>query len=286
MKKYIIWAPKYYKSNGIKVLYKLHDLLLEKGYDVYMYAQPTEYKCKYISHITNKMRKNDIVIYPEIVFNNPLKFQNVVRYILYYPGVNGGTKQYDDYELKFTFYKLFYPDADELFISTLDTKTFYKDDTEKTKECYFVYKGGKWKDIPEFKDMTEINMQFPETKEELAKLLRETKTLYSFDDCSLLLEEANICGCDVKIVRENGFEDYHSNYIEKLTIQDKCLLNFIEKTQKMNYKGKINKPPISNLYFYIKENYKLFVYKYIFKNKLKYDKHLARKLSHSINEYN
>ena len=49
MKKYIIWAPKYYKSNGIKVLYKLHDLLLEKGYDVYMYAQPTEYKCKYIS---------------------------------------------------------------------------------------------------------------------------------------------------------------------------------------------------------------------------------------------
>ncbi len=283
-KKYIIWAPKYCKSNGVKVLYKLHDMLCEKGYDVYMFAPPSEYKCRYISHITRQMRKNDIVIYPEIVVHNPLQFQNVVRYVLYYPGKNGGTKKYDDYELKFTYHEVFYPGADKLPVSTLDTKTFYKDDTKKDKDCYFVYKGGKWKDIPEFNNMIEINMSYPATKEELANLLRETNTLYSFDDCTQLLDEAVLCGCNVKIVRENGFEDFHSTYEEQLKDADKYFDNFIEKTQLMNYKGKIRKPTISYRILYAKKDIKLFIYKYIKKDQTKFSSHFQKKYTHLTRE--
>ena len=288
-KKYIIWAPQYDKSNGIIVLYKLHDALREKGYEAYIYSIPSEHKCNYItdSQITKEMRKNDIVIYPEIVVHNPLRFQNVVRYVLYYPGKNGGTDEYDDYEMKFTYLKKFYDNVDELFISTLDTKIFYKDNSVKDKNCYFIYKGGKWKDIPEFDNMIKITMQYPATKDELSKLLRETKTLYSYDDCTQLLDEAVLCGCDVKIVRENGFENFHSSYKEQFENADKNLENFIKKTQKMKYTGKIRKPPIiSNTIFYTKENLKILLYKYIFHNKKRTYKHIVKKFYHSVNAYN
>ena len=210
MKKYIIFAPKFTRNNGVQVLYKLWEKLTQKGYDAYIFAPPSDYKCKYISHITPEMRKNDIVVYPEIVSFNPLQFQNVVRYILFYPNKNGGQEKYEDYEVKFTYNPIFYPDAYKLPIQTLDTNVFYFDSTiKKDKTCYFVHKRGKWRTFPGIENMIEINMEFPATKDALGQLLRETKTLYSFDSNTQLLEEALICRCDVKIALENGFECYH-----------------------------------------------------------------------------
>ena len=271
MKKYIIWAPKYCHSNGVRVLYRLRELLEERGYEAYMYAPESDYDSKYLDKITPHMRKNDIVIYPEIVYHNPLQFQNVVRYVLYYPGKNGGTLNYEDYEYKITYSENFYPQTDILAIPTLNKKLYFKDETSKDTDCYFVYKGGKWKDIPEFKNMVEINMQYPETREELSKLLRRTKTLYSYDDCTLLLDEACMCGCNVKIVRKDGFEDYNSNYDSAFEDLEKQLDVFIEKTQSMNYTGPIKKLSFSRKEFKIR--IKKFIYKNIIPNKKRYNKY-------------
>lgn len=268
MKKYIIWAPQYAKSNGIRVLYKLAQQLEQKGYEAYIWCEAETCKdVKYIKKITDENRKNDIVVYPEIVLGNPLEFQNVARWILYFPGKLGGSKEYDDYEVPFVFGRVYYPKGDILLIDTLDRKLFYKDDTIKDTDCYFVYKKGKWREIPKFENMTEITYDYPKTREELAQLLRRTKTLYTYDDHTILADEAALCGCDVKIVRENGFEDFHIQE-DKIDYEGQ-LDNFIKKTQQMNYKGKIRKKPAISKLFYKKYYLKYLLYKYILRNEQK-----------------
>ena len=145
-KDYIIVAPKYSKSNGVRTLYRLAEELENKGYNVYVFAPKTkDVNCKFISQVTEKMRKQAIVIYPEIIWGNPLQFNNVVRYILYYPGKLGGTKEYNKNELLVTYSKKYYSNAGEMYFPCLDAKLFYKDDTLKDLDCYFVYKKGNGK---------------------------------------------------------------------------------------------------------------------------------------------
>lgn len=282
MKKYIIYAPSYSKSNGVRVLYKLRQLLEDKGYDAYIYALFSEQapNTKFINKITSEMRKNDVVVYPEIVKGNPLEFQNVVRYILYFPGKIVGDTIYDSYEKVFTFAKIYKEDADVLFINNLDRHLFYTDNTTKDINAYFVYKGGKWKEVDEIKDAIEINSKYPETREELADLLRRTKILYSYDRHSILLDEAILCGCEVKIITEQGFEDYKPDDIALSLPNVIGLDNFIQITQKMAYEGKIRKYNKFKAVLYAvklpKYILKFLIYKFIFFNKEKSVKYKNR----------
>lgn len=240
MKKYIIWAPAYAGSNGIRALYKLYDLLKERGYETFIYNTEENKNQDYlfISEISPEMRQNDIVIYPEIVCGNPLQFQNVVRYVLYYPGENGGTEKYYEGEQIFTWSSAYYADVPVLFLSGIDRKLFCDEKLQKTQNCYFVHKRGKWKEVSELEGCVEINMSYPETRTELAQLLKTTDILYSYDDCSALLEEARLCGAKVKIIEEIGFKDYTTEEpfdSEELNHQ---LTEFIDITQSMNVEDK------------------------------------------------
>lgn len=275
---YVIYTPKYFVSNGIRVLFKLADELIERGYNVYLFSEPSEGKdYKYINKLNRYLRDNAVVVYPEIVLKNPLNAKNVVRYVLYYPGVNGGDKYYDKNELVFTFNREYYEKADLLPISTMDTSLFYKDDTVKDINCYFVNKGGKWKEIPEFKDFAEINMLYPSSRKELADLLRRTKTLYSYDRHTLLAEEAYACGCNVKYVTESGFEDFVPDKVNYYTEDEykNFIDNFINKTQNFPQGMRAKKDNIfvkilpffqlkKNRYMYINYRLKYYLYSYIF----------------------
>lgn len=274
---YVIYTPKYAASNGIRVLYKLADELIKRGYNVFLFSEPSEGKnYQYINKLTKELKDDAVVVYPEVIFGNPLNAKKVVRYVLYYPGVNGGDIKYDENDLVFTFNHEYYKNADLLSISTMDTSLFYKDETQKDINCYFVNKGGKWKDIPEFKDFVEINMLYPATREELAKLLRRTKKLYSYDRHTLLTEEAYACGCDVKYVTEDGFEDFVPDKTNYYTVEEynSFIDNFIKKTQnfpidkiakKDNSLGRfLDVLRLKNKFKYIKLRIKYYLYAYIF----------------------
>ena len=150
-KDYIICAPKLSNSNGVRVLHVLAQKLKEKGCNVKLFSVPDENnKDICITHITDDMRQNSIVIYPEFIYGNPLKFKNVVRLILYYNGVMSKFQNFEG-ETLFTYNKKYAPNVDLLCIPGLDENIFYKDENvRKDRDCYFVYKGGMWKDIPEF----------------------------------------------------------------------------------------------------------------------------------------
>lgn len=265
---YIICVQGFLKSNGSRVLHNLAKLLENKGYNVFLYYFSFDKErpdFKYIYDLKKINLDNTVVIYPEIYFGNPLNLKYVVRYVLYYPSKNGGDSIYHPAELIFTHSRKFTEKGDVLTLPYIDTNIFYKDNSKKDKICYFVNKSGKWKDIPELKNAIEINMTFPSKREDLAKLLRETKTLYSYDDCSDLLDEALFCGCEVKIIRENGFEEYKPIYEEMISDYEKQLDNFISKTQ--TFEPKTREPqPEYTFHFNIIWILKFLIFKYIYKN--------------------
>lgn len=263
MKNYIICAPSYACSNGIRVLHFLSKILEENGYNAYMFSPAPHHKdYKYVEKITDDMRKNAIVVYPEIVKGNPLGFQNVVRYVLYYPGVLGGNKEYHSSEMIFAYDRVFTTLGNVLTVPFLDTTIFYDDASPKRQDCYFVYKGGKWKEAIETSGLLEINMHYPDTREKLADLLRTTGTLYSYDNHTALLEEAIFCGCKVKIITNEGVKDYQSRYFESIKDFGEQLVNFINVTQNNNYQGEIEKTAT----FKLKYIMKIFLYRYILIN--------------------
>ncbi|MEI8129123.1 MAG: hypothetical protein WCG95_05855 [bacterium] len=239
-KDYVIWTPSYRKSNGVKALHRLYGELEKRGFNVYLYSgKPYTEGYRYVEKISEDLRTNAVVIYPEIVFGNPLRFQNVGRYVLNYPGVLGGDKTYHHSEVIFAHVEDFYPHANILTIPWIDETLFYNDNSPKTQDCYFVYKGGKFRKAKETEGLLEINLNYPKTQKELADLLRKTEILYSYDNCSSILDEALICGAKVKIITKDGVEDYKVNYNELVKDFEKNMENFINITQNMRYTGKI-----------------------------------------------
>lgn len=233
MANYMIYAPAYSKSAGVNALYSLSRELEKKGYTapVLSTAPHKDFHC--ISDFTSDMQQNDIVVYPEIVRGNPLKFSRVVRYILYFPGKLGGERLFDTSELLITWDKSYYAGVPELSFDLIDRTLFFDAKLPKTQDCVFIYKNGKWKDLPELNHLPTITMQYPETKKELAHLLQTTDTLYSYDAYSMLLAEACLCGARVKIVTDDGFKEFifRDNFDQLL--HEKQLETFIEHTQNM-----------------------------------------------------
>ena len=275
MKKYIICISGLTRSNGVKAMYNLANILSNYGYESYIYpgGAVKSDKYNYLDCITRDMEKNDIIIYPEVVKNNPCRFRNVVRYILYYPGILGGNKSYYKTEMIFTWDKKYY-NADVLYQSGLDRKKFVNLHKKRIVNCVFVHKGGRWKKIPELDNLIEINMDYPKTKNELIELLNQTNILYSFDKDSVLNEEALLCGVNVKIVTNDGFEDYISKESFNSDIFNEQVRNFINKTQ--NMKCYYAEPYFNFKMIYLR--YKIFIYRILYSitNKEKFRKKIVK----------
>ena len=243
-KKYIICAPLYSGSAGVRALYMLRSVLEEKGFDAKIFClseNPQNDLSVFTNKITNDNRKNDIVVYPETVSGNPLLFRNVVRYVLNYPGHLGGDKKYHDGELVFSWSETYLKDVPLLRFDMIDRSLFYEDKTIKDTNACFVHKGASYQELSEVADAVKITMDYPETRSELADLLRRTKNFYTFDDNTSLGEEAALCGCRIYAFTSGGFKEVNVNSTFDNEKFLKQIDAFISLTQEMNYAGKINK---------------------------------------------
>ncbi len=241
-KPYIFYFTRFTRSNGIRVMMILSEKLIEAGYTVLYYVPD---KTNWPSHIptldvvTKELRDKAIAVYPEIVAGNPLRVRNVARLVLFYPGVNGGMKKYHHGEMIFTYRPEFFPNADVLTIPWIDKQLFNNPGYERTQDCCFVYKGGRWRDPPELRKLKTITMDWPDTREKLADLLKHTRTLYSFDSLSAVLYEAIACGVNVKVVTEDGYSEFPDDYEQTIKHFPEQFVNFITCTQSSDYKGRI-----------------------------------------------
>ncbi len=224
-------------------MHLLADALLARGFEVYLYSsKPYQSQYRYLDHITPELQREAVVIYPEIVHGNPLQVARVIRYVLYYPGKIAGANQFHPSETVFSYTRAFYPEVPLLTVPWIDTSLFYNDGQPKTEDCSFVYKGGKCRNAPETEGLVEITMNSPNSREELAVLLRRTRVLYSYDACSALLDEAQLCGAEVRIVTPEGIEAYTSGYTHYVANFEKQLAVFIETTQALPAVEALEKP--------------------------------------------
>jgi hypothetical protein len=146
-----------------------------------------------------------VAVYPEVVTGNPLRARNVARWVLNTPGYLGGDAAYDPSELVFTWSRRFYDTDRVLTVSVIEPELFNTDGSPtKTLDCYYVGKGdlrGAAR-VALTDGMTEITSSWPPTRREVADLLRRTRTLYTYDDCTSLIGEALQCGCRVVLLPE------------------------------------------------------------------------------------
>jgi hypothetical protein len=148
-----------------------------------------------------------VAVYPETVSGNPLGATNVIRWVLNRPGLLGGDAAYAASETVYSYSNVYTPYiqnriAGTLYMPTIDESMFYCDDVDTSHrglECYYVGKS-TWKDgYCDPKQAFEITRHSP-AKEELGKLFRRARVLFCFDNSTILIYEAALCGCAVMVI--------------------------------------------------------------------------------------
>lgn len=213
----VIHSPPYDpKSGGIIVLHKLCDLLIQEGFDAGFYVEGdflvnSSYKYKTFTK-KNINLSNDIVVYPEIIFGNPIGAKNVVRYILNRGHVTLNRKDTwgkDDYWIYFS--KRFYDNIQPLrLLNVLDSKIeHFKDyNLPRTYEECFTYRkqANKIEESNIIHSKNAIEIYYTTSDEDLIKIFNTCKKFYCYDPESYISVLASLCGCDSIIVPNKKFD--------------------------------------------------------------------------------
>ena len=154
------------------------------------------------------LRDNTIVIYPEIIYGNPLDAKNVVHWWLYKRRFPPREKQEKVNELNFHYHESY---LDELLVSE-GTSLFtlgpvmmdkYKQSNFGVRRgyCHIVRKGKSRVLDQHPKDSILIDGL---THEETARIFNEVEYCVSYDAYTMLTSFAALCGCKVMIVPTEG----------------------------------------------------------------------------------
>lgn len=146
-----------------------------------------------------------ITVYPEIISGNPYNAPCVVRYILNFPGLLGGQKEYGDDELCFSYSKVLAAGTrspeNVLFIPASDTRVFHPPEKPmpRSGSCYYASKykrEHKGALLEVTKDSIEITSRMPtsQSPQEIADLFHTCEFFYTYENTALA-HEATLCGC-------------------------------------------------------------------------------------------
>lgn len=244
--KFIIFTPGYDPDvGGIIVLHKLCHVLNSLGYESYLYpfyqtelinkeyfinpllrvlkslVKPLLISFKtneaFDTPVFNKRKRNIsddfVVIYPEIVYGNPLKANNVVRWLLHKPGFHTGNICYGPSELYFDFNSFAggfcFPNSkvseNRLYITHMPTEIYNLDNAvpfcEREGVAYCIRKG-KGKSF-QHDDENSILID-NKSHHEIATIFKCVKTFISYDTHTAYSVFAALCGADVVVVPDNG----------------------------------------------------------------------------------
>lgn len=261
MKKYLIFAPSYDEnSGGIVVLHKLCHLLNSQGYEAFIFPYFEnfevskenlikvfikkiihQFKQSFKRYRTNKFfntpvkknwsaadSENFIVVYPEIVFGNPLGAKHVVRWLLHQPGFHTGKIYYGGNELYYKFNSAIddfcFPSSKtsekELKIIHYPTDIYYppSNKNHQRKGTAYCLRKGKDKIIQhELKDSILIDRK---SHAEIAEIFRNVKTFVSYDTYTAYSIFAVLCGAESIVVPDQNtpIDDWYPNHVDRYGI--------------------------------------------------------------------
>jgi FkbM family methyltransferase len=217
---YYIVAPPYVQSSaGIRALHLLCHSLNRSGQVARMLISPTlPWREEHVApdlttplltpHVMRthfERGQTPIMVYPEVVSGNPFGSPCVVRYVMNFPGLLGGDKEYSREELCFGYSQVLaaktrFPD-NILFLPATDTRIFRAPIEEPNRKgsCFYadkykvVHKGELFNIT---KNSVEITRGLPhsQTPQEIANLFQHSELFYTYENTALAIE-AVLCGC-------------------------------------------------------------------------------------------
>jgi len=245
--KFLIVSPPYdERVGGAIVLHKLCAILNGLGYESYLHPYRKHYglnnkysvktwfrKMKYryrhwkgvygryevnpvfdtpVLHVVdNSLLRDFVVVYPEIVFGNPLNSQRVVRWFLHNPGFHLGRVNYGKNELYFKYHsgiKEFYSSgsvvSDKLLKVVHCPFEYYNlDDVPlDRKGTAYCLRKGKHKPIQH--DLNGSILIDGKSNSEIAGIFKRVKTFVSYDTYTAYSRFAVLCGCESVVVPDPG----------------------------------------------------------------------------------
>jgi O-antigen biosynthesis protein len=145
-------------------------------------------------------------IYPEVAPGNLLGAKRVVRYVMNVPGKLGrGRRQYDANEFLVAYNKHLAPYADGRVLQVPSVEPWFHDPGPavlRDVDAFYVGKGLNSGKHPEH--CVEITRNWPPSRREVAALLRRCRTLYTYDNFTMMVPEAQLCGCETLLVHPDG----------------------------------------------------------------------------------
>lgn len=153
-------------------------------------------------------KSNSIVIYPEVLYGNPLGARNVARWLLYDYYYKNDPTAYSNEDLFFAYREVFNdsqlnPENHIITIKYFD-KSLYRqyNFAEREGNCYIIHKGRTRPDLPKKFDGQVFDHKM--TQEELVEMLNQHKYCYCFDPQTFYMKIAAVCGCIPILVMEEG----------------------------------------------------------------------------------
>ena len=251
--KFIIFSKAYNKNiGGIILLHKLCHILNELGYESYLvpyfntyelnrnnffynfrcflkdeilrvfykYKTNNNFKTPVFTQGYSSINKDYVVIYPEVVFGNPLNSTNVVRWLLHQPGFHFHKINYGSNELYFKYNDVI---NDFKFMNSVVSKKHLKiihypldiynmigASTCRGGIAYTLRKG-KRKVLPYNLDSAILIDGLPH--DQVADILKKVSIFISFDLYTAYSTFAVLCGCDSVVVPEDNLskEQWYCN---------------------------------------------------------------------------
>lgn len=204
----LIYAPFHcdHRSGGIVVLYYLASLLKKKGLDVKIYNTSPN-KNEFFSEFTTTFdNENTVVIYPEVIYNNPLNAKNVIRWILAEVGKNTTAdinKTWGKNDLCYYFLseKKIKESPEKLtsvykFLTTIYLKpnTFKNMKKPRSGHCHIFKKHHYHKTLTPFHPKDSVLVEFS-THDELVEIFNKYEYFICYDPACFLIWIAGLCGC-------------------------------------------------------------------------------------------
>lgn len=159
-------------------------------------------------------KDDTVVIYPEVVYGNPLKAKNVVRWMMYHYPYQLYSGAYSKEDLFVAFREVFNndilnPEQNIFNINYFDSELYHQYNFgERNGNCYILRKGRERDDLPKEFDgpVFDDNM----SQKELVKMFNEHKYCYSYDTQTFYTTIAAVCGCIPIVMLEPGktIDDY------------------------------------------------------------------------------
>lgn len=225
---YIECPPYRHTSGGVRVLNLLCHALNLQGEEAYLISTAAAPNLRAPLLTTEILRQHQrqgrqpLVLYPEIVDNNPYAAPQVLRYLLNVPGFLTGHYSFGDDELLVSHSRDILPEGWDgllLPVPTSDRSLFNNNDNpydnQRQGACFYAkkYFESGLPLLPITDGATELSPRVPQRSlEELAELLRRTKVLYAYEHSTLCFE-ALLCGCPVVYLPNDYMPQLYDNFV-------------------------------------------------------------------------